>query len=390
MDEVRRGQFSTITFSMLSTLSDQPRKTPFNQQDIGRSRQKRSAAISDEISMINRGDPRAVSGTNRKPYDPPVRGKTIDPEAAGHGTGGRMGENAALGREGPNAQGLGRMADDDEEDFQITRSERGPSGAVEEPAEGGASLMYGEDADLRPTSSEDDDDIEYQDEEDFDEEIDEDDDEEEEDDVDSYSAQHELALLEQFDKEDITAVPFRPDSVTSDEYLKLGQSGATIAAGNYEGVIDDRLKLAAEPTADGFRHPPYLAHKMMSGQIIRFKDRAEKDAVLGAAKKIAENRAARISAQRGGEDISPENFDFAPLTAQVQDSTLNKMVKGVYGDLNATPHKQGVLNEIQKMTMKNPTYLSEDGARFLNKVRTLLPSEAARKQQQKGRQGARR
>lgn len=238
-----------------------------------------------------------------------------------------MGNNASAEREGPNAQGAGRVIRAGK-GAPENRSERSPNGLIEEPEQ--------------PLEEPDQD----------------------EEGLEAPSTQHELVLLEQFDKQDITPVSFEPEAVTKEEYLKLGQGGATIAAGNYEGVIEDRLQLLAEHTQDGFRWAPDIAHRMVKGGFVSFKSEEEKAAVLAAATLV--NDPAKAGTRT-----------FSPLAKSNQDSIVNKLVRGTYTDPKATPHKQAVLNDVVRNTLRNPTYLASDQSKLLNKIRSLLPAEKA-------------
>lgn len=249
-----------------------------------------------------------------------------------------MGRNVSAEREGPNSQGVGRPIRAGKASNQ-SRSERSIAGALEDPAEGGARLLAQEAA----SQDEVEDDLQ-----------------EDEGSV-APSTQHELILLEQFDKQDITAVPFEPESVTKDDYLKLGQGGATIAAGNYEGVVEDRLRLLAEPTQDNFRHAPDIALRMLKGNFVSFKDEKEKAAVVAAAEKHAHLR----------------TDAFEPVPKKGQDALFDKLVRGSYADPSLAPHKQSILNDVVRNTLRNSTYLEKDQSKLFRKIRSLLPSEAA-------------
>lgn len=171
------------------------------------------------------------------------------------------------------------------------------------------------------------------------------------------STANELTLLEQFDKQDVTPVPFEPEAVTRDEYLKLGQGGATIAGGNFAGVIEDRIKQVAEPTQDEFRYAPDIAKRMIKGELVSFKDEKEKADVLATIKK--------------------EDFDFSPIPSNSQNVMFDKFVRGAYSDLNAAPQKNKILTEVARTISRNGSYLNKDSTKLLRKIGSLLPSEAA-------------
>lgn len=290
--------------------------------------------------MLNRGSTAAtVSGGNNSVY-PTTRSKDVDAEAVGGS--GRMGANDSTTRESAFAQSPGRpiragkAADE-------SRSEHTSSGTVLDPNEGGEVVVRDN---QRGRGQQE----EAQDEDDGGND-------ELGPDPLGESTANELTILEQFDKQEVTAVPFEPETVSRDEYLKLGQGGATIAAGNFAGVIEDRIKIVAEAQQDDFRYPPHIAKRMIKGQLVSFKDEAEKEAVLATVKK--------------------EDFKFAALNANSQNVMFDKFVRGTYPDPKAVTHKNKVLNEIASTISRNSTYLNKDSTKLLRKIGSLLPSEAA-------------
>jgi hypothetical protein len=297
--------------------------------------------------MLNRGSTAAtVSGGNNSVY-PTTRSKDVDVEAVGGGIG-RMGANDSTTRESAFAQSPGRPVRAGKSS-RDSRSEHTSQGVVVNPNEGGEAVLK----DNKQGGSG------KQDVVDEAEAKDEDDGGNDELGPDPLgeSTANELTMLEQFDKQEVTAVPFEPEIVSRDEYLKLGQGGATIAAGNFAGVIEDRIKIVAEAQQDEFRYPPHIAKRMIKGQLVSFKDEAEKEAVLATVKK--------------------EDFAFSALNSSSQNVMFDKFVRGAYPDPKATPHKNKILNEIASTISRNSTYLAKDSSKLLRKIGSLLPSEAA-------------
>lgn len=303
---------------------------------------------------------------------PPGAGKTVDPEALGHDMPeGTMGDNNLASREGPQAQGLGRVisARDevmDDTGSHSTRGTRTPHGTVEDPAEGGASVMdspsqgnLGEQA-IRSREG------------------------------DGHVDQRRASRK----SKQVTPAPsFIPESSSRNELLHGSYNASTIAASNFEGVVEDRIRQVAEPgQQESFRDPVSLAHKMMRGQLVRFKSQTEKAAVEENAKQIAERMTKNyVRSKKLSQDEvqpSPLSHGFAPVPENVRKAMVERLVAGKY-DTDGTlqgkeKHKQPVLNEIAKMAMKNGTFLGSDGDRFLRKVQSLLP--AVQSGQQRGGQ----
>ena len=101
--------------------------------------------ISEEVKMIQRDHPSpSFAEADPNTLLPPGSSQTVDPEAIGQNVSGRMGENDAPTQEGPLAQGVGRVvsADDDVPDTsKMARGVRSPHDAVQEPSEGGRSVL---------------------------------------------------------------------------------------------------------------------------------------------------------------------------------------------------------------------------------------------------------
>ena len=173
-----------------------------------------------------------------------------------------------------------------------------------------------------------------------------------------------------------------------ENYLHSGAGGATIAAANFEGVVEDRFRTLAEPAAEGTsRHPAVLAKKIVQGQLVRFASQKEKDAVLKIVRPGPDQR----TMPNGEVSRRTPLNEYTTLPEAVRQSVVDKLVLGKY-DPNGllegkTVHKQPALNEIAKMTLKNGTYLQSDGDRFLRKVQSLLPAmQASQPQRQQSRQ----
>lgn len=206
-------------------------------------------------------------------------------------------------------------------------------------------------------------------------------------------------------------VPFSPASLSKEYYLTQPPNGSTIADGQYEGVMNSHIRTVVEPAQDqSKRETQMLVQKLRDGQMVRFESKEERQAVVEAV--WESKRPSRVNglgeAARGREAFfqrqtldersdatkkaNPIPF-FRPLPKAVRANIVDRVVKGVYdaeGRLDGK-HKQPVLNEIAKMTMKNGTYLIADGDRFLRKVQSLLPALQTQKSavQQRQKQAAR-
>lgn len=318
--------------------------------------------ISEEVKMIQRDHPSpSFAEPDTNTLRPEGAGKTVDPEAAGTNVGpGPMGSEATAGtREEPVGQGMeGEASPDDNvaEDTKMARGAITPHDAVEEPAEVGAGVLATDGQSEKSTQPPKD--------------------EAEEEELrsnDGTNAQQ--------------SIPATREPALRDNLLYNRKNISTIAASNFSGVIEDRVAtLTEQGQQPDSRDAQHLASKLMQGQLIRFESKAEKVAVQEAAKKLAEKRARQYARRKGlsSDEVQPQpiNYEFAPIPEAVQKKLIDSMVAGKYDadgllQQGKEKHKQPVLNEIAKMTMKNGTYLGAESDRFLWKVRSLLPAATA-------------
>lgn len=154
-----------------------------------------------------------------------------------------------------------------------------------------------------------------------------------------WSGQQEKALKGKLSRQRAVAgVAFRPANITDKDLLRAGKGTATLAAGNFEGVIADRLMGIGAPASP---------------------------------------------------ETKPRWAKWRWISEERRKSIVDRFVKGEYDAekvLNGENYKQTTLNEIAKQTMRNGTYLPSDGQRVLKKVQSLLPAvvpAAGTKQKQK-------
>jgi len=288
-----------------------------------------------------------------------------------------MGNNDFQGREGPGNQSVGnpiRSIDEEGTSYQQDNksdAEMEPSGAAT-PSEGGEGIIDIDDFDdaaddeaeidisrfaYKPNTSDRDtrsrtqkptpDEFE-------DENVDE---------SQVLSHQHQLHLLEQYDKEDVTDVYFKPDKVTKSHFRNLGQGGATIAANNGAGMIRDRLKLLGATEQSDISVNRHIRQRLRAGHLVSLKNVQERSEI----------------------NKDQNKTQWARLPEQFGTTLVDRMVRGQYADMTAKPHQQHVLNHVGMSTIRNGTYLAKDGERFLKKVQSLLPKESADRPAQRAR-----
>lgn len=339
----------------------QPTK-PASMQD--RRRHQRSAMISEEVKMVQRDHPSpsfAPDNPNVHSPAPPPTAQTPNPE------GSAMGDNDPVGREGPTGQGIGKAVatEDDVPDTSImARGVRSPHEGVEEPADGGAAVLE----ERVPLAS------------------------------------GRVGALQGGDTQEpsrqrvVAAAapePVAPTTLSREELLHRGHDTSTPAGGDMQSTMLDHIRLVAHPGEQPSteRTPEQLAVKMMAGQLVHFHSISEKAATEEHAKAIAERRASNYAKQQSlsSDEAQPEakNYHFAPVPESTRKGIIDRFGKGVYDPDGLLQGKQKyknqpLLDQLARQTLKNSTYMTSDGDRFLRKVQSLLPRAEAQ-----GQRGAR-
>lgn len=172
--------------------------------------------------------------------------------------------------------------------------------------------------------------------------------------------------------------PFIAAALTREGLKTAGDGASTIAAGNFEGVLNDRLKVVTEPGNDvASRDVHYLAQKLLNRQLVYFRSEDEIEATLEECKRITGRGALLTEQEYADLNLDATQPYFTPFPEGVRKTLVSHMVNGQYDSqglfAGKAPHKQEVLNEVEKNLMRNGTYLNSDSSRLLQKVRSLLP-----------------
>ena len=275
-----------------------------------------------------------------------------------------MGDNDPVSREGPTGQGIGKAVatDEDVPDSSImARGARSRHEVVEEPEPaGGGVAVVGTPREGRQTAR-----LAEQDEE----EVDEDEEAEEEAPVQT-SRRVPLPILD-------TVEPSR--ALAKVDLLHRGYQTSTPAGGDMQSTLFDHMQMIAHPgeTPSSDRDPQQLALKVLKGQLVHLHSARERAVV---------ERTVRGITHGPKRSKDPKTYEFAPVAEGARKSIVDKLARGVYdpeGLLQGTQKykSQPLLNQLAQQALKNGTYVSSDGDRFLRKVQSLLPRDV---QTQKG------
>ncbi|KAI5366011.1 hypothetical protein Slin15195_G075420 [Septoria linicola] len=304
-------------------IKDSAKRADNNGPQIQKKPTKRGRAelISNELSMLQKGPPPgdptsgpgSATGTNQgDPAKPTTSaGFTETPTSMG-GPEQRMGENVSAGREGVNAQGVGRLAGTDERvrnEHPRPQSTR-KAGEVEDPAEGGTSVLEastpGPASKAMEVASSS---------------------EAEADPASELDQRQEGQLRHKLTESRPQGLPVRPRKIQAKDLLLQGRGAGVPLAAHPTTTILDRYKLVTDPSHN--TNEPAPRRQIIIGK----QDR----------KRVAK---ALIAGQ----------YDTAGALAGKQ----------VY--------KQAILNEVAKKTLINGTYLESDGNRLIKRVQGLLPA----------------
>ena len=364
--------------------------TPYNTANRGPSRQERAAKVSSEVSAVAADLPKAnLSGRNAEVNGAQPKSPDVSPQSQGIDVGpGRMGENDGARKEGPFAQGVGRVVRGSDEDPTYSKEARGirtPDSKIETPSEGGASVM-------QPMGA---------------------------------ASQAPVATQPNAGTEEAPAVsttpstPFSPlapavetapskTEQTIEQYLHSGTGTATLLNSNFPGIIADRAAVLSPRSSPSTPTPSEIAHRLhhYPRQLTAFRTQADKEASTNSKKTkalqtklddlVEELRTKERESGKVDDAVSSElrekisalaqqirpSKQFRPLRNSIQRDIINRMVLGKYdgqGLLRGEEvHKQQpLLNTVARELLRNSTYLAKDSEQLMNKLRGLLPTAAA-------------
>ncbi|KAM0700737.1 hypothetical protein Q7P35_012458 [Cladosporium inversicolor] len=362
--------------------------TPYNTPKRGPNRQERAAKVSSEVSALAADLPQAnLSGRNAEVDGAQSKSPGVSPQSQGKNVApGRMGENDSPRREGPFAQGVGRVvrgSDEDPTDSKEARGIRTPNSKIETPSEGGASVMepLGAAAEV-PVAKQ----------------------------PNAGTAEAPAATTTRT----TSSLPVAPakeiapskSAQTIAQYLHSGNGTSTLLNNNFPGMIADRAAVLSPRSSPATPTNSEVAFRLrhQPKQLTAFRTQTDQDAFTNAdtaalrakwrqlARELAEHKekngpknspiggeiAKKISAVRTQLiQLSP----FRRLRRSARDNIIDRMVLGKYdkhGLLKPREvHKQPLLNVVARELLKNPTYLTKDSEQLLGKLRGLLPTVAA-------------
>ncbi|KAL1961598.1 hypothetical protein VTN77DRAFT_1398 [Rasamsonia byssochlamydoides] len=190
----------------------------------------------------------------------------------------------------------------------------------------------------------------------------------------SRSAEIEEVFREQAEKEKPVPVRYNP---TEYDVSRLRATWPSLPIGETAsaGSVLEKLSWMSSRYPNGYEPPHELAKRLFNGERVLFSSEEEKNQVIEEAKKLAQERADKLT-QRKGELIEPEDTSFVSVSQDDREMLIREVVQGKYASSEAQhAGKPSVLGEVLRNLENNGTYrLAGKQAQFLDKLESLLAS----------------
>ncbi|KAL1867578.1 hypothetical protein Plec18167_008578 [Paecilomyces lecythidis] len=201
---------------------------------------------------------------------------------------------------------------------------------------------------------------------------------EEEEGDSARAAQIEEVYRELADKD--TPRPVRYDPPKEYDMSLLRDTWPSLPIGNEarSGSILEKVSWISGRYPNGYEPPYELARKLFEGEHVVFSSDAEKEAVMEEVKKLAQERADKLT-QRKGDMVEPEDTTFVPIGAEERKAMLDELVTGKYPSLGARAAENPAVAEALRNLQNNGTYQTTGKTdRFMAKFESILAASSRR------------
>jgi hypothetical protein len=202
--------------------------------------------------------------------------------------------------------------------------------------------------------------------------------EEEDEDEQDPTPQRELEFIEALeDHLKKPEVRFAPETFTHDDLITNRVATAVGHLGAFS-EIDEATSRLAKREDTRFGSDADLARKLMAGQLVKFKDVAEKIRVTSLAEGWAGETANKIQAKLG-EPVQTLEVGFVPIGPDVRKSLTDKVVRGHYREIKAVKGdsvKDKSMDHIAKSVLKNGSYSPTAGQSMLDYIEKMWPPQS--------------
>lgn len=169
-------------------------------------------------------------------------------------------------------------------------------------------------------------------------------------------------------------VQYNPQDPTFSTVKETWPSFPSDAQASSVGILQ-KLSSISERYPNGYVPPHELGRQLYRGQKVQFFNEEEKQEALEEAKRLARQRADKLS-QKKGELIEPEEVIFEPINADHQKALVQSLAQGIYPKPQSQQeNKHPVVSKIMNNLGSNQTYQTTGkSAQFLSKFESLLSS----------------
>lgn len=141
------------------------------------------------------------------------------------------------------------------------------------------------------------------------------------------------------------------------------------------GSVLEKLSRMSDRYPNGYEPPYELAKRLLAGKRVLFSSELEKNEVMTEAKRLAQERADRLTQQRA-ELVEPKDPCFEPISAEERSILIQDLVQGKYQTLKPPkPGEPTVIGDVLRSLDNNETYrMVGKQSQFMKKLESLLAS----------------
>jgi len=141
------------------------------------------------------------------------------------------------------------------------------------------------------------------------------------------------------------------------------------------GSVLEKLSGMSDRYPNGYEPPYELAKRLLAGKRVLFSSELEKNEVMTEAKRLAQERADRLTQQRA-ELVEPKEPCFEPIGAEKRSILIQSLIQGKYQTVRPPkPGEPTVIGDVLRSLNNNETYrMVGKHSQFMNKLESLLAS----------------
>jgi hypothetical protein len=171
--------------------------------------------------------------------------------------------------------------------------------------------------------------------------------------------------------------PFNPEPLKAEELhtsrigLVAGDLGVGSVMKQFMGRLGQRDDLEWENDEE-------LASQLYRGQVVRFKNEAEKKRVIELAEEFSSNAANRIQTKKGGF-VPKLDVGYVPVPEEFKEVLAGKAMRGLYDlekPVDSSDLQKKTLSHLRKSVQLNETYSPTQGKAMVDFIAKMWPAES--------------